>query len=237
MIAILVPPGSASAGATIELDDDEAHHLRVRRADADVEVQVRDGQGMAGVGRLRLDGKRARVSVERVTTVPRPAAVRLAVGAGERDRFAWLVEKATELGVSDIFPLETAHAATVGSRLRDPQLDRLRRRALETLKQCGAAWAPVVHPPTSLAALLERDLAGEHWLADPTGQEGAGAFSGGPLTAIIGPEGGLTGAERAAALSAGYRPLRLGEHILRFETAALAVAAGAAAARLGGRHG
>jgi 16S rRNA (uracil1498-N3)-methyltransferase len=180
------------------------------------------------------------VVVERAEQVARPLPLRLAVAAGDRDRFAWLVEKATELGVTELVPVETDRTAAVASRIREGQLGRLRRRALEAIKQCGAPWAPVVHPACPLAEFLAEALDGERWLADRSGQPPGSGFGIGPVTVLVGPEGGLSDQETQSARAAGFRPLRLAEHVLRFETAAVAAAACAAAARVaqpGGLHG
>jgi 16S rRNA (uracil1498-N3)-methyltransferase len=194
-------------------------------------VRLRDGRGLLGTGRLTFDGDRARVRVDRVEQAAPPPALRIAVGAGDRDRFGWLVEKATELGVTDLFPLETAHTSGVGSRIRPGQLERLARRALEATKQCGAAWAPAIHPTEPLGRFLARELDGDGWLADPEGDPFPVAASD-AISVLVGPEAGFTAAEREAALAAGYRPVRLGEHVLRFETAALAAAVHASLARM-----
>ncbi|HEU4647836.1 MAG TPA: RsmE family RNA methyltransferase [Gemmatimonadales bacterium] len=231
---VLVGPG-AVPGATLELDDAEAHHLRVRRADGELRVELRDGAGLIGTGVLRMDGKRGTVVVERAERRPHAVPLLLAVGAGDRDRFAWLVEKAAELGVTDIHPVETERTAGVATRVRAGAgaLEKLRRRGLEALKQCGGTWAPAVHDPEPLAAFLARELSGTRWLADAAGAPPSALAATEPLTAIIGPEGGLTDAERAAIVAAGYRPVRLGALTLRFETAALAAAVHATAVRSG----
>ena len=78
----------------------------------------------------------------------------LGVGAGDRDRFGWLVEKATELGVTEIVPLETERTRGVATGCGPEQLDKLRRRAREALKQCGGAWAPVLREPSPLEAFV-----------------------------------------------------------------------------------
>ncbi|HEX5386079.1 MAG TPA: RsmE family RNA methyltransferase [Gemmatimonadales bacterium] len=232
MIVLVAAGAAAAPGLTIELDPDETHHLRVRRADGDVRVDVRDGRGLVAKGTLRFAGRRTVVEVDIAERVAPPPPLRLAVGAGDRDRFAWMVEKATELGVTDIVPLETERAMTVASRLRAAGVTRLERRALEAVKQCGAAWAPAIHAPLPLATFLSDAPGGARWLADAEGA--ATPRVDGTVTVIVGPEGGLTDAERAAARAAGYRPVRLGAETLRFETAALAVAAHIAAVRVGG---
>ena len=237
MIAVLVPPGGVVRGDVVPLPAAEVHHLRVRRAGESVPVGIRDGEGLVGDGLLRGEGAAVEVIVERAERLPRPAPLRLAVGAGDRDRFGWLVEKATELGVTEIVPLETARTVGVASRVRTPQLERLRRRALEAVKQCGAAWAPRVHEPVGLAAFLARPPEGSRWLADARGEAPPSEFGAGALTLVVGPEGGLTDAELADLAAAGFRSVRLAQQVLRFETAALAGAACAAMARAGSAHG
>lgn len=254
MTIVLVPPGwleaderarrtasEAGAGALVELEPAELHHLKVRRVKDGAAVDLRDGAGLVGAGVLRLSGRVGRVAIESWARAPRPVPLRLAVAAGDRDRFGWLVEKATELGVSDIFPLETALTRGVASRLRGAQVERLRRRALEALKQCGAAWAPVLHPPEPLERFLDREPDGARWLADRAGEPPPTPPPSEPVTIVVGPEGGLTEAERAAARAAGYRPVRLAQHVLRFETAALVAAANVSLARCAGggrgKHG
>jgi 16S rRNA (uracil1498-N3)-methyltransferase len=236
MITLLVPPGAA-AGRREPIEEAEVHHLRVRRVTAGELVALRDGAGLVGTGRLAADGREWAVDVDAVERKPRPAELTLAIGAGDRDRFAWLVEKAVELGATSVVPLETARTSGVATRVRDSHLPKLRRQALEAIKQCGAAWALEVEAPQPLAEFVARMEPGIHWLADASGAAPPGTLDASPVTVVIGPEGGLDEAERATLLSAGYRPLALAPHTLRFETAALAAAAAVTSARLRGMHG
>jgi 16S rRNA (uracil1498-N3)-methyltransferase len=216
--------------------DGEAHHLQVRRVETGETVELRDGEGLVGRGTVRRAGKSWGVDVIETSRLMPPPRLTLAVGAGDRDRFAWLVEKATELGVSAIVPLECERTAGVATRVRSQHLERLRRHALEAVKQSGAAWAPRVEEPTPLAALAEQGLEDTGWLADAEGEPVPAVIGHGALTAVIGPEGGLTSGEREQLRAAGYRRVRLGAHTLRFETAAIAAAAAAVAGRLRGSH-
>ncbi len=247
VITVLVPPGAVTPGARSgrreRLDDAEQHHLRVRRAHEGERVALRDGAGLVGIGRIAIVGKAWEVEIENAERRARPAALTLAVGAGDRERFGWIVEKAVELGATRIVPLVTARAGDVASRLRESHVDKLRRQALEATKQCGAAWAVEVDAPVALAAFVERNTAersepGRRWLADAAGDAPPASLDGVPVTIVIGPEGGLEDQERAALLGAGFRPMALAAHTLRFETAALAAAAAVTAARLRGTtHG
>jgi 16S rRNA (uracil1498-N3)-methyltransferase len=237
VITVLVPAGVHPAGSRASIDESEARHLRVRRVRAGQPVGLRDGAGLVGTGRAVQEGRAWLVEVEAVAEAPRPAELILAVGAGDRDRFGWLVEKATELGVTAVVPLETERTVGVATRVRDQHLEKLRRQALEALKQCGAAWAPAVEAPIELERFLSRPRSGVLWLADPTGDAPAAELNTAPVTVVVGPEGGLSEAERAALLAAGYQPRGLGRHTLRFETAALAAAVAVTTARLRGIHG
>jgi 16S rRNA (uracil1498-N3)-methyltransferase len=234
---VLIPPGGWTAGQRISLDDNEVHHLRVRRAQDREIVELLDGTGLRGTGRLMQSGKQWSVEVQSAHHESRPAELTLAVAAGDRDRFSWMVEKAVELGVTRIVPLETARSAGVATGIREAHLRRLRRHALEATKQCGVAWAVLVEEPLSLDEFRGRALAGSGWLADRAGASPPTRLGGNALTVVIGPEGGFADAERTGLVAAGYLPIVLGPHGLRFETAALAAAALATTARMRGSHG
>jgi 16S rRNA (uracil1498-N3)-methyltransferase len=231
------PPGGWEAGKRVSLEEGEAHHLRVRRAKTGEMVEVLDGAGLRATGALVQTGKKWWVEIRDAVREPRPAELTLAVAAGDKDRFSWMVEKAAELGVTAVVPLETTRSVAVATGLRGTHLLRIRRQALEATKQCGAAWAVQVEEPVSLPAFLERPAVGLRWVADRSGIPVAAQLDAIPLTIVIGPEGGLTAEERGSLLSAGYQPVALGPHTLRFETAALAAAAAASIARMRGSHG
>lgn len=227
---------SRAVGQRGRLGEGEAHHLRVRRARSGDLVELRDGAGLVGTGRLVPAGREWEVEVEGMERLPRPVDLTLAVGAGDRERFARVVEKAVELGVTGVVPLETERTVGVATRVRAQHVGKLRRTALEALKQCGSAWACEVTEPVDVAEFVARPVEGIGWLADADAPPVPPAIGGAPLTVVVGPEGGLTPREHELLRSAGYLPVALGPHVLRFETAAIAAAAAAAAARLRGTH-
>lgn len=236
VITLVVAPGHLAPGTLAPVPDEEAHHLRVRRG-ADAEpVRLVDGRGTMATGTVCWQGREATVLVERVERLPAPAPLVLGAGAGDKERFLAVVEKAAELGATLLVPLATERSRSVASGVRASHLPRLQRRALEALKQCGAAWAPEVAPPEDLAQFLARDLPAARWLAD---QEGALPAAGGvgALALAVGPEGGFTDAERAQFRAGGFSPVRLGANILRFETAAIAALTAAWIARHRESHG
>jgi 16S rRNA (uracil1498-N3)-methyltransferase len=175
--------------------------------------------------------------VESVAEEPEPAPLILAVGAGDRERFLLVVEQAAQLGATEIVPLETARAGSVATKLREAHLEKARRRALESIKQCGSAWAPTIADPATPGEFLQRRHSGRRWLADAAGAVPGALGIAESLIVAVGPEGGFTATERAAFLEADFEPVRLGPHLLRFETAALAALTIAWRARERDRNG
>lgn len=211
------------------LDGDEARHLtRVLRARIGDEVVLFDGTGTAWPARV-AGVHRDRVDLETTATLvdpPHPGpAVTLAVALPKGERQKWLVEKLTELGVDRLVPLVTARGvaeATASARAR------LERGVIEACKQCGRNRLMEIGEPQSLSSLLAAVGDAELIVADPGGKPlahpRAAGVAGGVL-ALVGPEGGFTPEELAAATAAGAVRTTLGPHILRVETAAIAVAA------------
>jgi 16S rRNA (uracil1498-N3)-methyltransferase len=234
---VLVPRGSAVVGQRAPLAEEEAHHLRVRRAQEGEAVEVLDGAGLTGSGRLIRAQAEWLVEIDSAERQPVGSDLILAVAAGDRERFTWMAEKAVELGVTDIVPLDTSRTVGVATRLRATHTEKLRRIVLEATKQCGAAWAPEVQMPIPLADFVGRPVHGAGWLADSAGDIPSARLDQTPVTVVIGPEGGFTPEERAAILSSGYRLVVLGSNTLRFETAALAAAAAVVTGRMRGNHG
>jgi 16S rRNA (uracil1498-N3)-methyltransferase len=234
---VLIQRGGWAAGQRVRLDDDEAHHLKVRRAKDGERVEVLDGAGLRGSGVLVKTRQEWMVEIVAVELQETPPSLTLGVAAGDRERFSWMIEKAVELGVTRIVPLESERTAGVATRLKHGHLERLRRASLEALKQCGVAWAPRVESPVPLAQFAAEPLDGTGWLADQNGDPPPAAMDEGGVTVIIGPEGGLTDHERETLVAHGFRPVALGIHTLRFETAAVAAAVAITQARMRGHHG
>lgn len=231
MHSVLVPPGTLLANATIALEEEERHHLRVRRAVAGESVRVLDGAGCVAEGRLVPSRDGLEVAVGPVHAVPEPPAFTLVVGAGDKERFGWLAEKAAELGVTDLVPLKTERTRSVAAGLREGHVQALQRRARQAIKQSRAAWAPRVHPPEGSRDAAARGAGTRRWLADGRAEPPPAVPPDDALTVVVGPEGGLIDSERQIFLAADFTPVRLAPDLLRFETAALAAAAVVASQR------
>lgn len=215
----------------IALEDEERHHLRVRRASEGELVRLLDGAGAIAEGKLLRQGKDLAVLVGAVSMMPQPPRFVLVVGAGDRDRFAWLVEKAAELGVSDLVPLITERTASVAAGIRPTHVAALQRRARQAIKQSRSPWSPVIHPPRSIEEMTADPISDHRWLGDVNGNPPPAVSPDGAITVVVGPEGGFTPEERECFIGARFTPVRLAPNLLRFETAALAAAAVVASQR------
>lgn len=233
--AIAFARGPFQAGGVVILDDEEAHHLRVRRVGDGAAVRLVDGRGGVATARLALDRDVVAARVMAATVVPAPPVTELLVGSGDRDRFLNLIEKATELGATRLVPLVTERSQQVASRFQAVHVEKGVSRAREALKQCGAAWVPAVVSPAALSeAVRGVGAVTTRFVADAEGAPMPSVREGDAVCWAVGPEGGFTPAELAALKSAQFRSVSLGRATLRYDTAALAALALTAAARLRG---
>jgi 16S rRNA (uracil1498-N3)-methyltransferase len=228
--------------ASARLVGPEAHHLaHVMRARVGEVVVLFDGSGAEFSARIEQVGRAeiqlavlAREEVDREL----PLAITLAVALPKGDRQRWLVEKATELGVAELWPLETEHS---GPQSVGASLERLRRGVIEAAKQCGRNRLMTISPPVKMRDLLtSAPTAGPRWLAHPGGTALSSVIAETfakdlpeGITLAIGPEGGFAESEVDCARAAGWQVVGLGRRILRVETAALTLVA-AVASRVDG---
>jgi 16S rRNA (uracil1498-N3)-methyltransferase len=146
------------------------------------------------------------------------------------EKMDWVIQKATELGVSEIVPIESQHSVVQLKADRvDHQLARWQRIALEAAQQSEQWRIPTVAAPQSLSALLASRATGTLTLMLAERREGNSLqminLPQDPTDSIlvlIGPEGGWSKEEVEIAAQAGVQPITLGQHILRAETAAIA---------------
>jgi len=235
--ATLYARGPFLAGGVVVLEEEEAHHLRVRRVAGGAQVRLVDGRG--GIATARLAEQQGVIAARVVATamVPVPPVTELLLAAGDRDRFLDAVEKGAELGATRIIPVVSERSQAVATRFQQVHVEKAVRRVREALKQSGAAWMPAVAPPALLAdAVRQVPPRILRLLADAEGGPMPALREGDAVAWAIGPEGGFTEGESAALRSAGFRPVVLGRSTLRFDTAAVAALALTAQARLAASH-
>ncbi|MEX0730471.1 MAG: 16S rRNA (uracil(1498)-N(3))-methyltransferase [Aquisalimonadaceae bacterium] len=220
------------ANETLQLTGDPANHLRVLRVRPGGPLVLFNGQGGEYAAQLsRLERRAAEVAVgaHDPREAESPIPLTLVQGVSKGDRMDWTIQKAVELGVTRILPVFTERSVVQlsGDRL-DKKTAHWRGVVQSACEQCGRNRLPMVDAPASLADALGSALPGLRCLLDP---EGARRPSQLPapdaegITLLVGPEGGLTGQEVAAARDQNYLPVLLGPRILRTETAGMAALA------------
>lgn len=224
-------PGPLVAGQSIELDDTAFTHLvRVLRLGEDAPLMLFDGSGREYPARLcEVGKKRACARLDAAAEPPRESPLQLHVGQaisrGERMDFA--VQKATELGISRFSPLFTERCEVrLDARRQEKRQRHWQQVAISACEQSLRVRVPRIDEPEPLAQWLhsvdaELKLVLHHHTAEPLGNLPRPAS----VALLIGPEGGLTEEEVAAAIAAGFRPVAFGPRVMRTETAPVAAAA------------
>jgi len=234
--------GLPAVGDTVALDRDESHHLQtVLRGGRDLVLNLVDGLGhrltAVATSEWNPAGKKNQTALVRIESVaddtretlaPR---LTLACAVVKGKRFEWAVEKAVELGAHRIIPLRCDHGVIDPRAGKQSRWNALMKSAL---KQCGRSWLPTLEAPRTVAAALTvcsgqelffgaapwetPTLEVRHWTtllrAKPAQLPAA-------LGVFVGPEGGWSPAE-LELLCAQARPVSLGPHVLRAETAVVA---------------
>ncbi|MGH8180936.1 MAG: 16S rRNA (uracil(1498)-N(3))-methyltransferase [Steroidobacteraceae bacterium] len=222
-------PGPLTAGRRHTMDGDAANHiarvLRLRQGDPLTLFDGRGGEYAARVEEIRRGA--VIVSVAEQSPVARESSlpITLAQGISRGERMDWVVQKATELGVTRIIPVLTERSVV---KLDAKQAERKRLHwqaiAVAACEQSGRDRIPAVDAPVSMAEFPGKaDSRATRVLLSPAGSVRVADLPRpeGGIVVLIGPEGGLADVEQRAALAAGFVAVRLGPRVLRTETAAV----------------
>ena len=216
------------------LDTEQSHHCaQVMRQNVGDLFAVFDGHGTEAKARItEIARDQVKFSILAKASTPRPAhPVWLAQALTKAKSMDLIIEKATELGVSELAPLQSDHSvAHVDEEKSEAKVEKWQKLTIEAAKQCGQNWLPVIHPPQApkdfLAALPKgavKLIASLQHEAKPLKgvlrEQLAGLKPGTPIVVMVGPEGDFTPAEIGQARSSGFHPVSLGKIILRAETA------------------
>jgi 16S rRNA (uracil1498-N3)-methyltransferase len=220
------------------LRGDPADHLgRVLRAERGQLYELSDGQHvwLARIQHVALaKGGRSQVAfslVEPLAATEPLVPIVLLLSIVKFDRFEWSLEKATELGAARIIPLAAARTDPSLVRAASNRQKRWRRILLESAQQSRRLIPPALSEMAPLETAVTQSFAGlpvicsERREASPLRDVLSRRSGMRAAVLAIGPEGGWTEAELAAARSAGFAEASLGAHILRTETAVLAAMA------------
>ncbi|MBC7789343.1 MAG: 16S rRNA (uracil(1498)-N(3))-methyltransferase [Anaerolineae bacterium] len=226
-VATLFSAEPLTAGRSVTLGAEEAHHARVRRVDVGARVRIVDGAGAVALGDLvKLAKGQATASIDEVSLFEPPAAIHFLVPVADRDRMLWLAEKAVELGTSSWRPVIWRRSRSVSPRGEGTGFQlKIRARMVGALKQCGGSWLPALHPDASVERAIAAAATSRRYLLDAGGPPILSRTFKAPTVVALGPEGGMDMDERSAFVDAGFEPVSLADHTLRFETAGIAALA------------
>lgn len=210
--------------ATIELTGDQSHYLgRVLRTKVGHLVALfngKDGEFQGEVLAVSKKGVVIQLADCATTDAESLYPVHIGLGLSRGERMDYAVQKATELGVTEITPLFTEHSEV---KLNDERAEKRRlhwqKIAINACEQSGRCTIPTIHPPVSINDWLKQVPAGQGFMLDHRGTAGFTTDRPEAAFLLIGPEGGISDDEKVAATKAGFQSVRLGPRVLRTETA------------------
>jgi 16S rRNA (uracil1498-N3)-methyltransferase len=225
-------PTPLTSDQAIELPAGAARHVQVLRLQPGDGVTLFDGTaGEYEAAITHMGRSSVSVQVGAHAAVEREAGreIHLALGIPANERMDWLVEKATELGVTSIQPLLAERSVLrVSGERAEKKREHWQAIAIAACEQCGRNRVPMLHPIAALKDWLRTAPAdGQRLLLSlrPETRLLREVAASGPLLFLSGPEGGLSPVEEDAALAVGFTPVTLGARTLRAETAPLAALA------------
>lgn len=220
-----------SAGLTIELPPEATKHVQVLRMQPQETLSLFDGQGGEWRAQILTMGKKSvQVQLLEHHAIEREAglAVSLLVGIPVNERMDFLVEKATELGVKEIYPLMFQHSVfRMNAQKMQKKQEQWQQLSISACEQCGRNQIPLIHPIMTLDQLLENQLGHlpeeRRILSLYEAKEWPQQKPQNAVALLSGPEGGLSTKEELMLIEqGGFKPYRLGSRILRADTAPIA---------------
>lgn len=221
-----------SPGAHVELPEPVARHaVRVLRLPPGAPVVLFDGRGgeyPARIERIERDRVYAELAAWQEIERESPLAVTLVQALQAGDKMDFTIQKAVELGVRGIVPVESRRSVLrLSGERAAKRVAHWQGVVASACEQCGRNQVPLVAPLEKLENWLARPAGGvlRLMLAPDAGQTLADIEPAGAVQLLIGAEGGLDPQEMIAAQQAGFQAVRLGPRVLRTETAGLAALA------------
>jgi 16S rRNA (uracil1498-N3)-methyltransferase len=230
----LYVPEAEKSGDIITVTGQAAHHVsQVLRLRPGAVIRLFNGTGPEWEAVL-LEGKRTGIRLEignAVTPVDEPSlSITLAQGIARNDRMDFILQKSVELGISRVQPIwmQRCQARVRGERL-EKRLQHWQGIIISACEQCGRSTLPALSGPVDYPAWIsEQDEASTRLMLQPDSRQTLHDLDPpeGDIIILVGPEGGLNPEEQRLASLARFTGIRLGQRILRTETAALSALAG-----------
>lgn len=213
-----------SADALLTLGEDHTHYLaKVLRVKPGYRIALFNGHDGEFHGEIMHIGKRdMQVKLDSCShKLPEQLlSIHIGLGLSRGERMDYAVQKATELGVTDITPLFTEFSEIrLDSDRADKRTSHWQKVAVSASEQCGRCTVPVISNPASLEDWITQVPEGQGFTLDHTGTAGFVGDKPQAVYLLIGPEGGTSEHEKQLASAAGFKTVRLGPRVLRTETA------------------
>lgn len=225
-------PLALTVGQAFDLPEASARHVQVLRLQPGDALTLFNGQGGEYAAQVVEMGKRhVQVSITQFDPVEResPLQLTLVQALSATERMDFTVQKATELGISTIQIVQSAHCAyKLAADRAEKRLAHWQAVAEAAAEQCGRTRVPTLLAPRKFESWLSEAPAAElKLLLSPVGAIGLDALpaKAASVQMLVGPEGGFAAEEETAARAAGFLPLQLGPRILRTETVTPVMAA------------
>lgn len=224
----LFQAASLEVGVPYSLDEPGYHHLiHVRRHGLEEPVILFNGQGGEYHGKLvTISRREAIIHLEKFVDIERESSLDLHLmqAMPGREKMDFILQKATELGVTQITPLATAKQAY---SLSEEQCLRRQyhwqRVIISACEQCGRNRLPTLNPIRTIAHTLQEEIAPTQYIFHPRAEGTLTLPKSSSIAIAIGPEAGFSDEEITYAQQAGWQPIQLGPRILRTETSSLAI--------------
>lgn len=211
------------------LDDNAAHHVgKVLRMGAGQDLLLFNGDGHEYAATIVDAGKKhVQVRVNHSQACETESPLRTIIGQviSRGERMDYMIQKAVELGVNEIFPLtsERCEVKLKGDR-EEKRLTHWQQIAISAAEQCGRATITTIHPIQDFSSWIQQPFDGHSLVLHHRSQQSLTDLpTPQQVRLVIGPEGGLSETEIQAASDTGFIETTLGPRVFRTETAPIAV--------------
>jgi 16S rRNA (uracil1498-N3)-methyltransferase len=218
-------PHSLKTGATLSLNKEESHYLMtVLRLKNEAPLFVFNGEGGEFKASLQLKDKKACLFIGEFQPDKATSPLKLHLGQSilRGDKMDWVIEKATELGITEITPLISKRGLVKITKERfSSRLEHWQKIAISATEQCGRTILPIIHPPLSLEAFARQPFDGASLFFQMQGHTLKNSPKNTAYRFVLGPESGFDTAEIDCLKAAHFVQTDLGSRILRAETASI----------------
>ena len=221
-------PQALAAGTVVELTDSAANHVgKVLRMKPEEQLILFNGDGVSFQGRIETVSRKCVVVAldhSLGNTTESPLSIHLGQTLSRGERMDYAIQKATEVGVTDITPLFSERCEVkLNKERQEKRIRHWQQIAISACEQCGRNCVPTIHPPLAVYDWVQQQTSDLKCVLHHRTEKKLEGFT--PPTSIsllIGPEGGLTGDEIQQAEQHDFNALSLGPRVLRTETAPIA---------------